>query len=283
MGRVAIAIAALTSFIGGGLIAAEREPLRVGDRFELVRSYQSEQSGSNGSSGSSSGSTMIVERVVAIRADGIELEYDMSPDSDNDARIREWSLPARVLRRADDSLELLNRDELDGRLDAWLARAKWTRDICGKWIFTWNAFLIECEPDSVLEMIAAYDLGSALLSDGVPYTDAGGLLPTALRKLPDRSGPAAYGASLPIDPDAFRRSRAEADVAVGEIMREPVTLKEALEPRANDSISGTIEIKIEADQLGFAKRRTRIVRLETSGSEGTQIDIRTEITERSPL
>lgn len=124
--------------------------MAVGHQWELVRSYETEQIGSDGSSSNSSGTDACAERVVAIRPEGIELEYDIAPDADEEERQRQWSLPARVLRLPDGSLRLLNRGELEARLDDWLKRANWNRDMCGKWIFTWNAFRIECDPESGL-------------------------------------------------------------------------------------------------------------------------------------
>ncbi len=38
----------------------------------------------------------------------------------------------------------------------------------------------------------------------------------------------SFAVALPVDPDAVRRGRAESDVAVGEMMQQPVTLEDAL-------------------------------------------------------
>jgi hypothetical protein len=73
---------------------------------------------------------------------------------------------------------------------------------------------------------------------------------------------------MPVDPDAFRRARAESDVVVGEIMKKPVSLDAALGRRATEIISGTISIAFETDSVGNVLRRTKVTKLDIHGPDG---------------
>jgi len=70
---------------------------------------------------------------------------------------------------------IANREEMLARLDHFLTEAKISREACGSYYFTWTAFKIECDPDSVLGTVAAINLGIIPLEDGayytVPFTD----------------------------------------------------------------------------------------------------------------
>ncbi|WP_017671764.1 hypothetical protein [Blastomonas sp. AAP53] len=68
----------------------------AGHTFLITKRYETRQQSSNGNSGSSNGTDRIVEKVIAVRDDGIELEYDLPNDADAGARAREWTMPARV-------------------------------------------------------------------------------------------------------------------------------------------------------------------------------------------
>lgn len=259
---------------------AQRPAPQVGEKHEITRSYETSDEGPGTSSASSNGHDMILERVIAVRDDGLELEYDLPQDANREERAREWHFPARVLRQSDGAFLLLNRADLEARLERWLAAAEWSREVCGRWFFTWNAFQIDCDPESILETIEEYDLRSVDLREGAPYRDSDALGPGTLRRTANRPGGAGFAVVMDVDPDAVRRSRAEADVAVGEIMQEPVTLDAALRERAREEISGTIEVRFDVDPAGNARRRTRVTRLEISGPRGRETRTGTETVER---
>lgn len=257
---------------------------RAGEEQLIVRTYQTSQQDGDGSGGSSSGGGAIVERVIAVRDDGLELEYDLPDGATAEDRAREWSFPARVLKPAGGPMRLLNRAELEARLARWLEAAGWSRAVCGRWIFTWNAFLIDCDPESVIETIQGYDLRSVELREGAPYGEVGTRGPVALARIADGPEGARFAATLEVDPEAVRRARAESDVAVGEIMRQPVTLEAALRERARETITGTIEVVFEADAAGNARRRTRVTRLRIVGPrDRSGTETVTETVERRPV
>jgi hypothetical protein len=270
MKAIAIAAVIAASFLPPLDAGAEspKAPPTAGEEHEITRSYETSQETSDGSSGSSGGRTAVVERVIGVRDGGLELEYDLPNDATAEERAREWQLPARVLKPPSGPMLLLNRAELEARLERWLEAAEWTRAVCGRWIFTWNAFRIECDPESVIETIEEYDLRSVDLRDGAPYREAEARGSGTLARIADGPDGARFAVTLEVDPDAVRRARAESDVAVGEIMQQPVTLDAALRERARETVSGTIEVTFEADVTGNARRRTKVTRLQIVGPGG---------------
>ncbi|HEY0624194.1 hypothetical protein [Sphingomonas sp.] len=261
--------------------ASAQSAPEIGDAYEITRSYQTASETTDGGSGSSQGRASIVERVIATHSDGIELEYDLPPSATAEDRAREWQFPARVLKPLNGPAELRNRPEIEARITAWLKAAGLTRTDCGRWIFTWNAFRIECDPQSVLATIESYDLRSVALREGAPYREPHALGPGTLSRTQTRPDGAMFAVMLQIDPDAVRLGRAESDVVVGEITGKPETLEAAQRKRAQEQISGTMSVTFETDSAGAVLRRTAITTLETKHADGeTERETRTEITER---
>jgi hypothetical protein len=57
---------------------------QVGDTYEITLTRDSAQLGSDKSSGSSHDQDTIIERVIGLRADGVELEYDLPKAAANE-------------------------------------------------------------------------------------------------------------------------------------------------------------------------------------------------------
>jgi len=275
-------VAALPAIVSG----AGASPLapQVGDTYAITMTRDSAQQGSHGSSGSSHDKDTIIELVIGIRPDGLELEYDLPKASAANARASNWQFPARVFKPFGGPVQLLNGPELEARVDGWLKAAGWSRAVCGHWIFTWNAFRIECDPQSVLKTVELFDLTSTDLRDGAPYkeTEAGG--PGKLTKKVAGPDDTIFAVEMPVDPDAVRRGRAESDVAVGEIMNKSTTLDAALRERARETVSGTISVAFETDSAGNVRRRTKVTKLDIKRPDGqSETGNVTEILERRLL
>lgn len=257
---------------------------KVGEEFEISRRYETTEQNSDGSSGSSRGRDAILERVIGVRDDGVELEYDLPKDATAEDRARSWQFPVRVFRPNNGVMQLLNGRELEARVDGWLKAGGWTREACGRWIFTWNAFRIDCDPQTVIETLEAFDLNSVDLREGAPYQDTQARgTGTLTRKAAGPNG-ATFTVVLEIDPDAVRRARADSDVVVGELMRKPVTLDAALSARASETVTGTISVTFETDPAGNTRSRTKVTQVETKGPDGrTESRTATETVERRPV
>ena len=254
---------------------------KVGDEYRITSSYETSSETSDGSSGSSQGSNVVVERVIGVREGGFEIEYDLPNGTSQEARPRSWQFPARVFRPSQGPMKLLNRPELEARVEAWLQASGVTREACGRWIFTWNAFRIECDPSLVIDMLSSFDLRAEDLNDGAPYEDAEAISPGILRKEAAGEFHETYVVSMQIDPEVVRRNRAESDVVTGELMKEPVTLEEALSNHATEVTLGTIRVTLEADSMGNVWRRTRVTEVETRLANGDfERHATTEVVER---
>lgn len=236
------------------------------------------------SSSSSSGHETILERVAAVRQDGLELVYDLPKDATKEDRARNWQFPARVFRPDSGPTQLLNGTELQARVEAWLRSAGWSREVCGRWIFTWNAFQIECDPLSVLKTIEAYDLRSIEAREGSTFSDSMARKPGTLTRTAGGGRGATYTARLELDPAAVHRERAKSDVAVAEIMRKPVTFEAALREREREAITGTVLVTIESDVTGQVWRQTKVTTAETRKPGGAvETSKGTEVLTRQPV
>ena len=227
---------------------------QVGDTYEITLTRDTAQLGSNRSSGSSHDKDTIIERVIGLRADGVELEYDLPKAATAEEKGGNWQFPARVFKPFDGPAQLLNAPELEARVDGWLKAAGWPRTVCGHWIFTWNAFRIECDPQSAIKTVELFDLTSADLREGALYQETEALGSGKLARKPAGPDGAILSVEMPVDPDAVRRARAESDVVVGEIMKKPVSLDAALLERAREIVSGTISVTFETDTAGNVRR-----------------------------
>lgn len=263
----------VTALLLQPLAARAQEPQpgpRVGDvyEYEMVRdSIWSEGSG-GGSTGNAHDRDLLVERVIAVRDTGVELEFDLPPGATAEDRARIWQFPVRVLRPLHGPLQLLNGPELEARVDRWLAAGHMTRTACGHWYFSWNAFQIECDPQSVIRTLAALDLRMEDLRDGAPFQEAGSLEPALLRR--ETSGPhgAIFVVEMAVDPEAVRRELARADAVSLEILGDSPDIRAFREARTPRRISGTIRIRFEADAAGHVKRRTKVTELTIEMANG---------------
>jgi len=279
-------VAALFVLVLGVDPSAGQEPPidRVGDVYETAIRLQTKSTRTSGSGSSSSGS-VLRERVIAIRDGGVELEFDLSKDTEPKHRARYWQYPVRVFKPRSGPFELLNEPELQERLQAWLETDERIKALCDRWVFTWTAQRIDCNPQSVLRHLERFDLRPADFREGGLYQDAHALAPQPLRSTGSELGGSALLVDLVIDPEVVRRERAELDIAVAQMTRrEPPSLKEALEARSGERISGTISITFELDGEGRIVRRTKVTEtsITTSGG-GLEQQVNTETTRRHRL
>jgi hypothetical protein len=278
-------LAVVTALLLQTAAARAQEPQAgspVGEVYEIRRESDASWRFNGESSGSSHDSDVLIERVIAVHDAGVELEFDLPADVSAEDRARTWQFPVRVLRPRHGPLQLLNGAELEARIVHWLEAAGWPRTICGHWIFTWNAFKIECDPQSMIQTLAAFDLRPGDLRDGAPYQETGARGPAVLRRETRGSDGATFVVELEVDPEAVRRGRAENDIVVAEISRrESLALDAALQAHAAERISGTIRIRFETDAAGRVTRRTKVVELAIEGTdEGRETRTVTETLER---
>ena len=106
----------IAAFLLSASVSATAAPLasHVGDSYQIILTKESEQKGSLGSSNSHDRDT-IVERVVGLRADGIELEYDFPPSIKPEERVSNWQFPIRIFKPFAGETQLSDKSELETR------------------------------------------------------------------------------------------------------------------------------------------------------------------------
>lgn len=164
----------------------------------IVYEAQTESKSSAGSSGSSSTRSAIIERTIGKKDGHLELEYSF-PEADipeNDA----WKLPARVLIKPGSSIELLNKSEIEARLDNYLEKHPEIRKQCGGVVFTWTLFEIHCNANHVIDVVESYNLYLGKLSEGKLYKEPAALAPAPLIEKPSSSNNQIYEVELILDP-----------------------------------------------------------------------------------
>lgn len=279
--RNALKILALVALAGS--VAAQADPGEPGARYQLQIRHHGEYSSADGQ-GSSSGTDTIVVKVIALRDGGQELEFDLADAIEKEDRLVAWQLPARLFVAADGTRSLLNRSELEARRDQFLKANNWTSEACGHWLFTWTAFQIECDPDSIFGIVDDYALQPAKLADGALFSMPGAAGSAAMKCQLSGQGKQRCSVTLPIDAAAVRAELADSDVAVGEITGKPVSRADAVKARAATQVSGTIEVTLEADAQGVVTQRTVVTTMEKREASGESETSRsTAVTTRTRL
>lgn len=284
MQSVAI-VAALLLPVFGGRAEAMQSPPKVGDAYAITRDLETSKRSGDEDRGSSTDIDTIVERVIRVSPAGLELEYDEPPGTTADDREREWRFPARVLKPAHGPMQLLNRPELEARLDRWLKAAKLPRTVCGHWYFSWNAFQIECDPESAVRIAEQFDLRPEDLHDGGSYRDPLAFAPARLTRKTAGPNGATFVAETAVDPEKVRRGRAQSDVVIAEITKhETLPLDAALRAHMAEAIQGTITVTFTTDAAGNVQRRTTVTTVEVKDARGgSETTTSTETLSRQPL
>jgi hypothetical protein len=251
-----------------GALAAQQPGPRAGDVYAITKVSETRWTGAHESNGHAYDRDAWIERVIAVRDTGIELEFDLPAGTSGEDRARVWQFPVRIRRPAQGSLQLLNRPELETRVTRWLEAAQLPRAACGRWYFTWNAFQIACDPDAVPVWLATVDLAAADLRDGASYTHPLAAAPGRLRQEAGTPGHGVFVTELAVDPEAVRRGEAESEAVAAEIMGNNPQLREAMAARATRQASRTIRVRFESDAATHLLRRTTLITLDIEKANG---------------
>jgi len=242
---------------------------KAGEIWEITLDRRMKETTSDASSsGSSTDVDTIIERVIAVNERETEVEFDLPRDASAQERAAVWQLPARVALPVAGSPRLLNAAALEARIDPWLKKAGWTRAQCGKGIFTWNYFVIECDSQSVLRMVERFEPDPVDLRENAVVSVPGAEGSASLRLRSAAGGGTVLVATMPVDAEAVRRSRAETAVTVAELSSETLTTESALQAPEGEHISGTIEVTFEISKAGSLRQRTTVSRVATRKPTG---------------
>lgn len=276
-----VAIVAL--LLGPAAMAAAVPRERVGTAYEIRVERTSAIREGDGSVANSTDRDMVVERLTAIRDDGVELSYARPAAIPAHERVADWQFPARVFRPDHGPVQLLNRPELERRRDRFLAAAGLTSADCGQIIFTWDLFRIECDPQLVLQSIDGYDFVPGELRDGAGYSDPAAAAPGQLRQSNGAGGTVRYVAQMPIDPQVIRRERALTAAFIAQLEGHGATANATPTAQPDEPISGTVAVTLDRDAAGLVWRRTRVISLTVGAAGKAQRETRTEVVERHLL
>lgn len=263
--RAGLVVLLAIAFVGSSVLAEATPP---SERYLLLLKRHSEDQDGDRGRGSSDDNDGIVVRYLGSSDGGQDLEYDLPDEATSRDREAAWQFPAKIRVSSDGSMILLNMADLERRRDRFLKKAGWSKQICGRWIFTWNAFKIECDPLSAFGIVEAFQAQPKLLADGAPFAMKGAVGAALMRCAPATGGGQKCTVALLLDADATRRELAEADVVIGDLTGKPISVAAAAKKRAETQIRGTVEVTFEADAAGVVERRTIVIHSEQLGPVG---------------
>lgn len=239
------------------------------DRREtrIITRYETKSESSSGSSGSSRGSNAYLERIISSSPDALVLEYDIALEPDQTRPLYAWQYPFRVRSNAG-ILELLDRDLMIQRRDAWLRQAGYPKEACGRHVFTWSVFKIECDPDAVLEQAETLTLQFTGLPDNAVATHPLASETGVFTLVSGKDDGRVYTARLSLDPAAIRQRAAQTAVTVAEVSGEELDFDEALARQRFVKVDGSILIELSVEASGRVVRRRTLIEFKSVERDG---------------
>lgn len=211
---------------------------------------------SNGGSGQSRTNNFIAERVLSKSENSVDLEYWM-PGIEGDLGPTGWMFPLRLRNSTMGDVEVLNRDALLARRDAWLDSAPQFRQLCGGAIFSWAAFEIHCEVEDAVDIVAQFDLWVGTLAAGQLWDEPNTIGSSHLEMIANGADGQNFEVTLDLDPETLRSERAELNVAVAMMTGRPVpSFEDAFAELDGVTYSGTLVLGFETDSAGAVTKRT---------------------------
>jgi len=277
-------VAQLSRFLGFfALVVAFTAPAVAQDPdYILIMRYEtsSEKLGDLGSS-SSRGSAALTERILTQADEQLEIEYAIPGDPGEIRGNAMWMYPARVAIAPDGSKTLLNSAELDARVEQWLAEAQWPREACGRWLFTWTAFQILCDPDDVLAEVEAQEMRLRQYDAGFATWLALISAPVALEKAGMWGDLRVFTGTAPIGRADLLENQIQSELGRAEIFGEALSEEEARAKLSGFDASGTYTVELEVDASGLVWARTeRFEMLLTGLEDGDERRTGTTVTTR---
>jgi|TARA_R100001244_G_scaffold71741_2_gene57996 hypothetical protein len=249
-------LSALAGLLSGAIMpsVAHGEPLPHEPTW-LQLEYELSAKRSDGqSSGTSRGRQALIETVMEERPDGVVLQYDLPHDEEDKASSGFWYFPARVVERQDGSLELLDQPLVEARIDRWLKTHKIPKEACGMWSHGGGfPFKVDCDPQSILDQIEAFDLRIPDLMTGADYSHALDEAPGTLKALPAaRSG---YSVTFTVDQSKARAGEVANALILAQMLGKDLTRQQAEEDAEKIGFQGSIMIEFDLDPAGTVIRK----------------------------
>lgn len=222
----------------------------------LQYEYAMQSSSPDGSvTGSHYGRSALIETVLARAGDGVTLRYDLPPEKDGKARGAFWYFPVDVRKLPDGSLELADPVAMLARVESWLIDQQVPRDLCGVWTHGGGfPFKFDCDPQSAIEQVEPFDLGTSGIGEGKSFVHPLGLEPGIFRAAED--DPGSLIATFAIDPVKARAEEVEQELVLAQMLGTDLSREEAVEQASKVSFEGTITLRFDFDASVAILRRT---------------------------
>ena len=232
-------------------------------------------SSDGGSNSSSSGRQSLIETVVRNTDDGVVLRYDLPRDEAGNAKTGFWYFPADVLEKPDGSLELLDVDSVKSRIDHWLTQRNIPREACGLWTHGGGfPYQVDCNPNSILDQIEAFDLRIPALDAGAEFPHAMANSPGILERLTaPRTG---YFVTVSIDQQKARSEEAKNALILAQMLKQDLSREQAESDAAQTDIRGSIRMQFDLGPTGSVVRlsnRTSVVVKNPDGTSETRTSL----------
>lgn len=209
---------------------------------------------------SSSGRQALVETVVEETSEGTILLYDWPRDEEGEARSNFWYFPARILEKPDGSLDLLDKDVVEERIEHWLQKYSLPREACGYWSHGGGfPFRVDCDPNIIFQQIEGFYLRGRNLSQGAEFTHG---MASKLGILEPLAAPrSGLQVTVQVDEEKSREAEAKQALITAQMFGDALTREEAEEQAQKTRYSGDIMIEFDIDNDGTVVRRTETSRI----------------------
>lgn len=221
---------------------------------------------------SSRGHQTLSERPIRETAAGTEIEYAPPGPPEEVRDNASWMFPLRLLVTSDGRKTVLNPEQLETRLTAWLEKADWSREVCSKWLFTWIAIQVRCDPGAAIEAVETFGMRPGQITEGAQFEPAGALVPVVLTWTGFRDGRMVLSAVARIDPQFVRAGATETALVVAQISGEDLSAEDAALQAAGIGATGTLTVEFEVDEAGLIWKRVDTSEIVmTGGNNGDEV------------
>lgn len=252
--QIVVAAAAAMTMSGAVFAQPQEQEARL-----LRLEYETSSENSDGdTTSSSSGRQALIETFVGETPAGRVFEYDLPRDENQNKKPGFWYFPAKVRERSDGTAELLEIDVIQARIDKWLEDRDIPPEACGTWTHGGGfPFKVDCDPYSILDQIAPFQLRIPDVKADGEYTHPQGKTEGILVPLPSpRSG---YAVELPLDEAKARLSEVEHSLILAQMLGLKLSRQQAESDAAKIQFEGSIVVEFDVDRGGLVSRRSETV------------------------
>jgi len=227
----------------------------------------SKHESSTGGYGNSASHNAVLENIISNKDGFLEVEYSFA----NDVKwiFDEWKLPARVSINSDSTLDLLNRSEIEARLQRLIESSPKVKRYCGENALARHSIMIDCDIDDVLDTLQTYNLHLGELADGSMYLEQGVLRAEPLARKDTSGSQAIFVVDLNMDPahiredyeNNLRRSAAMTGNTFESILASDLNLSEGETP----VYAGKRTVTISTDLSGNVQKIERSTLITING------------------